>query len=134
VRYQKNLKYLQRLDTNVTSILGSATHVSMYQLDPSSFKWTVYDCAGPLFVVERNTDPRFQFVISNRQNRNNFTHSMTATFDFELSERFINFKSQLNDAGATPTIYGIWFHADEERTNIYDIMARSVEVEKKTYE
>lgn len=111
------------------SVLGSATHVTMYQFDPATVKWARYDCEGPLFVVKRNADPRFRLVIVNRLSRNNFAHAITATFHFELVEPYLIFKSQPNGAGSPPTIHGIWFPADEERKKIFDLMTRCVKAE-----
>jgi len=50
-------------------------------------------------------------------------------FHFELVEPYLIFKSQPNEAGAPPTIHGIWFPAEGERKNIYDLMTRCVKAE-----
>ena len=57
-RMKANLSMLQRLDPEITDVLESATHVTMYQFDPTTSKWDRYDCEGPLFIVKRGSAPR----------------------------------------------------------------------------
>ena len=122
---------MQRLDSAVTHVLGSATHAKMYQVDPNTgSRWTDYDCEGPLIVFQRGTSyPRFSFVIANRRSREDFTHSITASFRFQLDGRLLIFQSQPDDTGTPPTNYGIWFPDDNECTNISKIISKCVEDE-----
>lgn len=53
IRERANLTTLQRLDPDIVNVLGSATHVTMYQFDSTTVKWARYDCEGPLFIVKR---------------------------------------------------------------------------------
>ncbi|CAL9075893.1 unnamed protein product [Musa textilis] len=88
-----NLIVLQRGDPFVEEILMTATHVTLYEFSidlnqwvlpsappipsPSFLDWGFFfvsfylsrkDVEGSLFVVKRNTQPRFQFIVMNRRN------------------------------------------------------------------
>ena len=54
LRDRKNLETLRKLDPDVTEIIGSAKHVTLYQFDSTTVKWARFDCEGPLFVVKRH--------------------------------------------------------------------------------
>jgi len=55
LRDRKNLETLRKLDPNVTNVIQSATHVTLYHFDAATVKWARYDCEGPLFIVKRET-------------------------------------------------------------------------------
>ncbi|AQK57425.1 mRNA-decapping enzyme-like protein [Zea mays] len=63
-----NLTVLQRLDPAVEDILITAAHVTLYDFNIDLNQWSRKDVEGSLFVVKRNSQPRFQFIVMNRRN------------------------------------------------------------------
>lgn len=89
-----NLTVLQRIDPFIEEILITAAHVTFYEFNIELSQWVrlslfLYfsflhgcfrlisfsfslqsrkDVEGSLFVVKRNTQPRFQFIVMNRRN------------------------------------------------------------------
>ncbi|KAL3029698.1 hypothetical protein AAZX31_03G178500 [Glycine max] len=63
-----NLTVLQRIDPYIDEILFTAAHVSFYDFNIESNQWSRKDVEGSLFVVKRNSQPRFQFIVMNRRN------------------------------------------------------------------
>ncbi|KAG6508635.1 hypothetical protein ZIOFF_034015 [Zingiber officinale] len=63
-----NLTVLQRADAFVEEILLTATHVALYAFSVEINQWSRKEVEGSLFVVLRNTQPRFQFIVMNRRN------------------------------------------------------------------
>ncbi|ONK56995.1 uncharacterized protein A4U43_C10F15460 [Asparagus officinalis] len=63
-----NLTVLQRIDPHVEEILITAAHVTFYEFNIELNQWSRKDVEGSLFVVKRNTQPRFQFIVMNRRN------------------------------------------------------------------
>uniref|UniRef100_A0A7C9A280 5'-(N(7)-methyl 5'-triphosphoguanosine)-[mRNA] diphosphatase n=1 Tax=Opuntia streptacantha TaxID=393608 RepID=A0A7C9A280_OPUST len=63
-----NLTVLQRIDPFVEEILITAAHVTLYHFNIDISQWSRKDVEGSLFVVKRNTQPRFQFIVMNRRN------------------------------------------------------------------
>ena len=123
-RMKANLSMLQRLDPEITDVLESATHVTMYQFDPTTSKWDRYDCEGPLFIVKRGSAPRFNLTIVNRLSRTNFMRPVTSAFHVELVEPYLIFKD--SPEPHRTVIHGIWFPDDRERQNIFDMLRRSI--------
>ncbi|KAK4764548.1 hypothetical protein SAY86_025638 [Trapa natans] len=62
-----NLTVLQRMDSLVEEILITAAHVTLYEFNIDSTQWSRKDIEGSLFVVKRNAQPRFQFIVMNRR-------------------------------------------------------------------
>ncbi|KAK3447025.1 hypothetical protein EUGRSUZ_A02630 [Eucalyptus grandis] len=62
-----NLTVLQRVDPSIEEILITSTHVTLYEFNIDSNQWSRKDVEGSLFVVKRNTQPRFQFIVLNRR-------------------------------------------------------------------
>ncbi|KAH0453179.1 hypothetical protein IEQ34_017503 [Dendrobium chrysotoxum] len=62
-----NLTVLQRIDPYVEEILMTAAHVTFYEFSIEQNRWSRKDVEGSLFVVKRNTQPRFQFIVMNRR-------------------------------------------------------------------
>ncbi|GAY65285.1 hypothetical protein CUMW_239910 [Citrus unshiu] len=63
-----NLTVLQRIDPFIEEILIMAAHVTFYEFNIDLSIWSRKDVEGSIFVVKRNTQPRFQFVVMNRRN------------------------------------------------------------------
>uniref|UniRef100_A0A0E0GW46 WH1 domain-containing protein n=1 Tax=Oryza nivara TaxID=4536 RepID=A0A0E0GW46_ORYNI len=68
-----NLTVLRRLDPAVADILIIAAHVVLYSFDDNIHQWSRRPVEGSLFVVKRNTQPRFQFIVMNRKNTDEIT-------------------------------------------------------------
>ncbi|RYR03035.1 hypothetical protein Ahy_B06g081870 isoform D [Arachis hypogaea] len=63
-----NLTVLQRFNPFIAEILFTAAHVSFYEFNIETNQWSRKDVEGSLFVVKRNVQPQFQFIVMNRQN------------------------------------------------------------------
>ncbi|XP_057733604.1 uncharacterized protein LOC130948758 [Arachis stenosperma] len=62
-----NLTVLQRINPFVEEILITTAHVTFYELNIDLSQWSHKDVEGSLFVVKRNTQPRFQLIVMNRR-------------------------------------------------------------------
>ena len=47
-----NLRVLQRIDPSITDIVGSATHVVLYEFIERSQKWEKQNCEGAFCLIE----------------------------------------------------------------------------------
>ncbi|XLR04976.1 hypothetical protein S83_071174 [Arachis hypogaea] len=61
-----NLTVLQRIDPFVEEILITAAHVTFYEFNIDLSQWNRKDVEASFFVVKRNTQLRFQFIVMNR--------------------------------------------------------------------
>ncbi|XP_024397741.1 mRNA-decapping enzyme-like protein [Physcomitrium patens] len=79
-----NLTVLQRMDRYVEDILTTAGHVTLFQFDTVTQQWIRKDVEGSLFVVKRRSQPRFQFIVMNRQSTDNLVENLLGDFEYEV--------------------------------------------------
>lgn len=104
-RKKANLRLLQRsINPNIEDIVGSATHVVLYEY---SAGWEKSGVEGSLFLVAQG-GPQYSLAILNRNSTENFHVAVTNTFQLQHKEPYLIFKQ-------SPKILGIWFHNANER-------------------
>ncbi|CAM0877811.1 unnamed protein product [Alopecurus aequalis] len=113
-----NLTVLRRLDPAVADILITAAHVTAYSFDPRAVQWSRKGVEGSLFVVKRKTQPRFQFVIMNRQNIENLVEDLLGNFEYQVHVPYIMYRN------AADEILGIWFYNPEECEEVARLFSR----------
>ncbi|KAM0928368.1 hypothetical protein ACQ4PT_002437 [Festuca glaucescens] len=113
-----NLTVLRRLDPAVADILITAAHVTSYSFDPSKTQWSRKGVEGSLFVVKRNTQPRFQFVIMNRRNIENLVEDLLSSFEYQVQNPYIIYRN------AADEVTGIWFYDPEECEEVARLFSR----------
>nr|CAB3463120.1 unnamed protein product [Digitaria exilis] len=99
-----NLTVLQRLDPAVEDILITAAHVTLYDFNIDLNQWSRKDVEGSLFVVKRNSQPRFQFIVMNRRNTDNLVEDLLSDFEYELQPPYLLYRN------AAQEVNGIWFY------------------------
>ena len=145
-----NLKVLQRIDSHILDIVGSATHVILYEwshatksweqqkyegmkkvLDswnhiPTAFISIVITCSfvfiGSLFIVKRSDVPRFSLFVMNRSSTENLVISITSSFESQIREQFIIVRLDKNST----KVQGLWFHDMKEIKPIAKTLDRIV--------
>ncbi|KAH6836787.1 hypothetical protein C2S53_008234 [Perilla frutescens var. hirtella] len=113
-----NLTVLQRLDHCVQEILAIAAHVVIYELNTDIIEWNRKNVEGSLFVVRRNTQPRFQFIVMNRLNTENLVESLLRDFEYEVQGPYLLYRNH------TEEINGIWFYNANECGEVADLFGR----------
>ncbi|KAJ7971602.1 mRNA-decapping enzyme-like protein [Quillaja saponaria] len=113
-----NLTVLQRVDPYIEDILIIATHVSLYGLNIESNQWSRKDVEGSLFVVQRSTQPRFQFIVMNRRNTDNLVENLLGDFEYELQVPYILYRN------AAQEVNGIWFYNPSECEDVANLFTK----------
>uniref|UniRef100_A0A0E0KL87 WH1 domain-containing protein n=1 Tax=Oryza punctata TaxID=4537 RepID=A0A0E0KL87_ORYPU len=113
-----NLTVLRRLDPAVADILIIAAHVVLYSFDDNIHQWSRRPVEGSLFVVKRNTQPRFQFIVMNRKNTENLTEDLLGGFEYQVQVPFILYHN------AADEITGIWFYDPQECEQVGYLFSR----------
>ncbi|KAI4385426.1 hypothetical protein MLD38_003453 [Melastoma candidum] len=113
-----NLTVLQRMDPFVEEILITAAHVTFYKFDIDSSQWSRKDVEGSLFVVKRNTQPRFQFIVMNRRNIDNLVENLLEDFEFEVQVPYLLYRN------AAQEVNGIWFYNARECEEVASLFTR----------
>lgn len=113
-----NLTVLQRMDPFIEEILITAAHVTLYDFNIDLNHWNRKDVEGSLFVVKRNTQPRFQFVVMNRRNTENLVENLLGDFEFELQVPYLLYRN------ASQEVNGIWFFNPQECEDVANLFTR----------
>lgn len=136
-RKAANLRSLQRLDPTISDILGTATHVVVYQFNTSLQKWEKSNMEGSLFIVKLRPGQSgvaqshvCSLMILNRADVDNMNIPITPTFQMQLRDPYLIFRDDhdFSYGDASPTVVrGIWFHDDQERSLISALLNRVVQ-------
>ncbi|XVF05129.1 hypothetical protein REPUB_Repub05bG0145000 [Reevesia pubescens] len=113
-----NLTVLRRIDPFVEEILITAAHVAFYEFNIDLNQWSRKDVEGSLFVVKRNTQPRFQFIVMNRRNTDNLVENILGDFEYEVQDKYLLYRN------ATQEINGIWFYDARELEEVANLFSR----------
>ncbi|XP_074564042.1 mRNA-decapping enzyme-like protein isoform X2 [Curcuma longa] len=113
-----NLTVLQRADAFVEEILLTATHVVLYTFSVELNQWNRKEVEGSLFVVKRNTQPRFQFIVMNRRNADNLVEDLLGDFEYEVHMPYLLY------CNASQEINGIWFYDSHECEAVANLFGR----------
>ncbi|KAG4916489.1 hypothetical protein JHK87_054046 [Glycine soja] len=120
-----NLTVLQRIDPFIEEILFTAAHVSFYDFNIESNQWSRKDVEGSLFVVKRNSQPRFQFIVMNRRNTDNLVENLL-DFEYELKKPYLLYRN------AAQEVNGIWFYNPDECEEVANLFNRILNAYPKT--
>ncbi|KAK9072700.1 hypothetical protein SSX86_009135 [Deinandra increscens subsp. villosa] len=113
-----NLTVLQRMDPYIEEILITAAHVTFYEFNVELNQWSRKDVEGSLFVVKRNTQPRFQFIVMNRRSTENLVENLLGDFEFELQVPYLLYRN------ASQEVNGIWFYNTRECEDVANLFTR----------
>ncbi|XP_057971046.1 mRNA-decapping enzyme-like protein [Malania oleifera] len=113
-----NLTVLQRNDPCIEEILMTAAHVTFYEFNIELNQWSRKDVEGSLFVVKRNTQPRFQFIVMNRRNTDNLVENLLGDFEYEIQVPYLLYRN------AAQEVNGIWFYNSRECEDIANLFTR----------
>ncbi|KAI3706538.1 hypothetical protein L6452_24345 [Arctium lappa] len=113
-----NLTVLQRMDPYIEEILITAAHVTFYEFNVDLNQWSRKDVEGSLFVVKRNSQPRFQFIVMNRRNTENLVENLLGDFEFELQVPYLLYRNAVQE------VNGIWFYNSRECEDVANLFTR----------
>nr|GEY88676.1 mRNA-decapping enzyme-like protein [Tanacetum cinerariifolium] len=78
------------------------------------------DVEGSLFVVKRNAQPRFQFIIMNRRNTENLVEDLLGDFDYELQVPYLLYRNAVQE------VNGILFYNPRECEDVANLFNRII--------
>ncbi|XP_038707019.1 mRNA-decapping enzyme-like protein isoform X1 [Tripterygium wilfordii] len=113
-----NLTVLQRIDPFIEEILITAAHVTFYEFNIELSQWSRKDVEGSLFVVKRNAQPRFQFIVMNRRNTDNLVENLLGDFEYEIQVPYLLYRN------ASQEVNGIWFYNAQECEVVANLFSR----------
>ncbi|KAL3153048.1 hypothetical protein ABBQ38_012072 [Trebouxia sp. C0009 RCD-2024] len=115
---QLNLSVLRRVDPDTEQVLTTAGHVALYGFDTDKKAWSRKDVEGSLFLLKRQTQPRFRIVILNKKSQDNFVEDILGDFKFEIASPYILYRSKSDE------VIGIWFYDENESAMVSGLLQR----------
>jgi hypothetical protein len=101
-----NLNVLQRKDSAVMRVMGTASFVTVYEFHSEKRQWKKLDVEGCLFLVRRSCAPLFQLIVLNKMCPEDHVS--------ELGEIEVN-DTYLMMSTPSGVIQGFWFYDSQER-------------------
>lgn len=104
-RYHHNLKTIQRHDPGVLYVFHQFSYMQLFVKDPEiPSQWNKVDTEGPMFIVARQSEPKYCMLLLNRYGTDNFVRPITAS-DTVLPtlQVLVQWKS-----GITQEVIGFW--------------------------
>eukprot|EP00550_Attheya_septentrionalis_P003240 CAMPEP_0198286614 /NCGR_PEP_ID=MMETSP1449-20131203/5659_1 /TAXON_ID=420275 /ORGANISM="Attheya septentrionalis, Strain CCMP2084" /LENGTH=248 /DNA_ID=CAMNT_0043984399 /DNA_START=96 /DNA_END=842 /DNA_ORIENTATION=+ len=118
-RRAANMRGLQRHDKSIREIVGTASHVVLYEFSDKEQQWDKRNVEGSLFVTKSVFDA-YKVVILNRSSKENLDVAVTPNFQMQIREPYLIFRETAS------SILGIWFHDDDERTQVSNLLTNIV--------
>lgn len=97
-----NLRALQRIDSQTTFLVESASQTAVYRFENDT--WQPCEFEGSLHVYHRSEEPKFGWIVINRSNPTNLMELLTSGVEIKLTEPYLLYKNAENK------IYCIWFY------------------------
>ncbi|OQR92301.1 hypothetical protein THRCLA_22393 [Thraustotheca clavata] len=119
-----NLQVLQRQDNQIAEIVGTASHVVVYEFDQVEASWKRKEVEGSLFVVKRYTTPRFQVFVNNRLSTVNMAIGIDPQLNVDNVDEFLIIRCANPSATTGFKIYGIWFFPEADRQKTLKLLER----------
>eukprot|EP01125_Pyxidicula_operculata_P016333 TRINITY_DN560_c0_g2_i3.p1 TRINITY_DN560_c0_g2~~TRINITY_DN560_c0_g2_i3.p1 ORF type:complete len:485 (-),score=117.73 TRINITY_DN560_c0_g2_i3:877-2331(-) len=107
---EMNFRVLKRIDPTISNIIFTSGHVVVYALDKLTQKWSEKHVKGPIFLVKRNSTPKYMFVVFNRLSTATVVEPVYNDMKIENNGDYVFYESQ------TGEINGLWFYNKEERS------------------
>lgn len=105
----------------------TAAHVTFYEFNIELNRWSRKDVEGSLFVVKRNTQPRFQFIVMNRRNTDNLVEDLLGDFEYEVQVPYLLYRN------AAQEVNGIWFYNSHDCEAIASLFSRILNAFSKAH-
>ena len=113
-----NLDVLKRLDNEIHTILCKSRYAALHELDRASKIWHACEKAGPLFIVNRGTEPNYEFFLLNQKNNLDYSEEIFEAMKIEIKtdENFLFFQTKKG------IINGLWVSEGEDLVKIDNII------------
>merc|ERR1719386_296657 len=119
------LEELQKQDFDIEHIVAYSKFVVVYllQQDGPNPGWQKANIEGPVYLVRRQTAPRYQLLVKNQFSTNDLIDSLHPDWELDCQKNYVFYKVE----DPSKRIRGLWFHDDAERQKIEQILQKTLE-------
>uniref|UniRef100_A0A7S1RRI0 mRNA-decapping enzyme C-terminal domain-containing protein n=1 Tax=Alexandrium catenella TaxID=2925 RepID=A0A7S1RRI0_ALECA len=124
-RFKGMLEALQVQDPDITRIVAHSKFVVAYllQQDGTNPGWRKANIEGPVYIVHRQTVPRYQLLVKNQLHMNDLLDTLHPDWELDCQQNYVFYKVQ----DATQRIRGLWFHDDTQRQKIESMLESTLQ-------
>merc|ERR1719188_108166 len=124
-RFGSMLESLQQQDAEIDHIVVYSKFVVAYllQQDGPNPGWRKANIEGPVYLVRRRVNPRYQLLVKNQFSQNNLLDSLHPDWELDCQKNYVFYKVE----DPSKRIRGLWFHDDAERTKIEEALERTLD-------
>lgn len=112
-RFKGMLESLQHQDSDIDHIVVYSKFVVAYllQQDGPNPGWRKANIEGPVYLVHRRSNPRYQLLVKNQFSTNDLLDNLHPEWELDCQKNYVFYKVE----DAAKRIRGLWFHDDAER-------------------
>mmetsp|Transcript_15103 Transcript_15103/g.45270 ORF Transcript_15103/g.45270 Transcript_15103/m.45270 type:complete len:217 (-) Transcript_15103:34-684(-) len=124
-RLKGMLTTLQEKDSDIDDIVAYSQFVVAYlvQQDGANPGWRKANIDGPVYLVRRRVNPRYQLLVKNQFNTSDLCDNLHPDWELDSQSNYVFYKVK----DPAKRIRGLWFHHDQERKRIEIALNRVLE-------
>lgn len=124
-RYKGMLDSLQQQDYQIDHIAVYSKFVVAYllQQDGPNPGWRKASIEGPVYLVRRQTAPRYQLLVKNQFSTNDLVDNLHPDWELDCQKNYVFYKVE----DPSKRIRGLWFHDDAERQKLEAALEKTLE-------
>jgi len=124
-RYKGLLESLQQQDPEIDTIIVHSKFVVAYLLQQEGPNpgWRKADIEGPLYLVRRQTLPRYQLFVKNQYNKTDLLDHLHSEWELDCQKNYVFYKVE----DPVKRIRGLWFHDDTERRKLESALEKTLD-------
>lgn len=125
-RFKAVLEELRRSDPEAESIVVYSEFVVAYHLqqDGANSGWRKANVNGPVYIIRRRSEPRYQLLVKNIDNSgqqygadsHDVSDFLHPDWELDCQKNYVFYKVE----DPAKRIRGLWFHDDQEREKVED--------------
>jgi len=132
-RLRGMLEPLQAIDPAVESIVVYSKFVVHYllQQDGPNPGWRKANVEGPVYLVRRRKEPRYQLIVKSQFNTSDLVDALHPDWELDCQKNYVFYKvedsASFESGDASKRIRGLWFHDDAERQKVEGALEKMLE-------
>lgn len=124
-RHKGMLESLQQQDPGIDSVIVFSKFVVAYLLQQEGPNpgWRKASIEGPLYLVHRKVNPKYQLLVKNQFNTSDLLDNLHPEWELDCQKNYVFYKVE----DASKRIRGLWFHDDAERLKLEQALEKTLE-------
>jgi len=124
-RHKGMLESLQQQDPGIDSVIVFSKFVVAYLLQQEGPNpgWRKASIEGPLYLVHRKVNPKYQLLVKNQFNTSDLLDNLHPEWELDCQKNYVFYKVE----DASKRIRGLWFHDDSERIKLETALEKTLD-------